>query len=96
LLAAAMLLPLPVEAAKGCRVQIFIYKDGDVGVDGTRYSDRAQLKLRLSEYKQRKTDCEVILKGDQMVRYDAVARVLAMLQGIGYLKVGFVSAPHSD
>jgi biopolymer transport protein ExbD len=90
-----MLFPLPVDAAKSCHLKIFVYENGDVAVDGKRYSDRARLKLRLSEYSGR-GDCMATVLADRTVRYDALARTLVMLQEFGYMKVGFLTEPRND
>ncbi|HEX4294817.1 MAG TPA: biopolymer transporter ExbD [Rhizomicrobium sp.] len=80
-------------AAPVCRTHIRIHNDGSVEIDGTRYSNRTELKLRLNEYKEQLRDCQVSILAGENARFEDVGRVIAMMQELGVLKIGFLTEP---
>jgi len=84
------------EAAPVCLMHIRIHNDDSVEIDGTRYSNKTELKLRLNEYKEQLRDCQVSIRADKNARFEAVGRVIAMMQELGVLKVGFLTEPRAD
>ena len=78
-----------------CRTHIRIHNDGSVEIDGTRYSNKTELKLRLNEYKEQLHDCQVSVLADKTARFEDVGRVIAMMQELGVLKVGFLTEPRA-
>ena len=76
-----------------CRTHIRIHNDGGVEIDGTRYSNKTELKLRLNEYKEQLRDCQVSILADKNARFEDIGRVIAMMQELGVLKIGFLTEP---
>ena len=79
-----------------CSMKLHIYKNGDVAVDGTRYSDERQLKLRLGEYKERHASCAMALSVDRGAGYRTVAHAITVVQELGFAKVGFLVEQRGD
>ena len=91
--AAIAVLAGTAEAVPVCRTHIRIHNDGSVEIDGTRYSNKMELKLRLNEYKEQLRDCQVSILADKNARFETVGRAIVMMQELGVLKVGFLTEP---
>jgi biopolymer transport protein ExbD len=84
------------DARAACHVRLLVHEDGSVEMNGKRYVDPRQLKLRLGEYKEQGSHCQVTLRSDGSINFEAVGRILAVLQELGDMQIGFAAGPSGD
>jgi len=83
-------------ASEICPAKIFVHANGVVDFDGTPFSNDAKLKVKLAEYKKSHPNCVPSLTAEQNIRFEAVGRVVVLLQEAGFLKVGYLTEPKND
>jgi biopolymer transport protein ExbD len=84
------------KASELCPAKMSIRKDGKVVLDGTVYSDRTQLKLRLGEFRAQHPHCSMSFVVEKDVDFKAIGRAIVLLQELGFEKVGFLTEPRRD
>ena len=77
--------PIPPEI-----IRIDIDFDGTIGWNGTIVADRAELENRLAQVAAMPVQAEVHLRPNKLVKYKAVAMVMASAQRLGVTKIGLI------
>lgn len=85
-------------AAPSCHMELFIHKNGDADLNGTRYaaSDGMKLKARVTGYLRRDPACRVDIVTDRDASFMAVGAVIMVMQQAGVAKIGFLTEPRND
>ena len=74
-------------------IVIAVNRDGEVYWGIERLADNESLVARLKTVSVKEPQPEVHIRGDGVVRYEAVGRVVVACQRAGILKVGFITEP---
>ena len=74
-------------------ITIAVDKEGNIYWNDKRLPDREALLANVKAAAVIKPQPEVHIRGDQDARYEAIGRVMYMIQRGGILKVGFLTEP---
>lgn len=74
-------------------ITIAVDKDGNVYWNDKRVPNRDDLLLDVKAAAVRKPQPEIHIRGDKDTRYEAIGRVMYMIQRGGIAKVGFLTEP---
>jgi len=74
-------------------ITIAVNRDGEVHWGVERLPDIEALVARLKVEAVKEPQPEVLIRGDQDVRYESVGRVVVACQRAGIFKVGFITEP---
>lgn len=83
----------PAKSDKKPKVKsITIASDGKISLDGAPVT-LDQLQQQLTQEKQHTPDLPVVVRGDSVTQYQAVASVIDVTQKVGIIKVGLATLP---
>ena len=74
-------------------ITIAVDKDGNIYWNDTRVASPEQLLLDVKQAAVLKPQPEIHIRGDKETRYEAIGRVMYMVQRGGVQKVGFLTEP---
>ena len=74
-------------------ITIAIDKEGNVYWNDKRLANRDDLLSNVKAAAARKPQPEIHIRGDKETRYEAIGRVMYMIQRGGIVKVGFLTEP---
>ena len=74
-------------------ITIAVDKDGNVYWNDKRLANREDLLANVKVAAVKKPQPEIHIRGDKETRYEAIGRVMYMIQRGGVVKVGFLTEP---
>ena len=74
-------------------ITIAVDKDGNIYWNDTRVANPEALLLDVRQAAVQKPQPEIHIRGDKETRYEAIGRVMYMIQRGGVVKVGFLTEP---
>ena len=74
-------------------ITIAVDKDGNIYWNTQKMADVNDLKGRLRSIVREEPQPEIHIRGDKETRYEAIGRVMYMIQRGGIVKVGFLTEP---